>query len=801
MSDSQEAEKKDVLDIGTVIKRVLRHWKLFLLVVPCFLALGVYKGKQGLPSYDAEAQLLVRDSDNKMQGAENLIEGLQMFSSFANIENEIGIIKSTKVIARTLEGLDFDVSYYSVGKFRQDEHYQAFPVRVEINRDHPQAVGCQFYVKLLDENRFEIKVKKLEFKTYHFAQEATSDKITTPLDFKGEYYFGEEIRTEHFAFTLYPQPEFFEEYPGKMLYFKINNRPEMVVKYKGKTQVKVLNKTASIIVVGVTEENREKALNYVNALCETYVNFGLEEKNRMAANTIRFIDQQLDVIGDSLQTTETELERFRSDSRVMDLNYASGKAFSALESDQRRLAEMKAAHEYYKYLLGYVTESTVLDTLLAPSLMGINDPVLTQLLSEINSLKKEEAALKYNSGERNPTLLKVRSKIQRAQSTLIENVNGLISSSDIQMAELRRRIGKTLGVVSNLPQNERDLINIERKFQLNDQMFKYLQEKRAEAAIALAANIPDNRVLDYAQVTGGGEPNPMVTYILFGILGLILPLVFVVVKGMVQQKILGDGPFKRLCNVPVLGNIAHKSGKDNLPIVAGPRTQIAETIRTVRTNLQYKVSGQDAKVFGVTSFIMGEGKTFTTANLAASLAMAGHATVVIGGDLRKPDLHEFIGKSNNLGLTTYLTGKAQVEDILLDTQVDQLRIIPAGPTAMFPAELLGSKRMEELLTTLRQYFDYILIDTPPIRAVADFYVLSRYTDVNVFVARNNFTKAKYVKELNELYRKGRLDNMYAIFNDFSETSVSFRRTHQSYYEFNRRRALIGKLWQRVRIWT
>lgn len=335
-----------------------------------------------------------------MKGAENLIEGLQMFSSFANIENEIGIIKSTKVIARTLDRLDFDVSYYSRGKFRQDEHYQAFPLRVELNREHAQVVGANFNVKILEDGQYSITCKKLAFKTYDFGAHQVSEQIEDPIDFEGTYYFGEEVRSEHFAFTLFAQPEFFEEYPGKQLLFKINNRKDMVIKYKGKTQVKVLNKTASIIVVGVTEENREKALNFVNTLCNTYVTFGLEEKNRMASNTINFIDEQLGIIGDSLQTTERELESFRSDSRVMDLSFTSNKALGSLEADQRKLAEKQASHEYYKYLLNYVTQSTVLDTLLAPSLMGINDPGLTQLLTEINLLRKEEASLRYNSGER-----------------------------------------------------------------------------------------------------------------------------------------------------------------------------------------------------------------------------------------------------------------------------------------------------------------------------------------------------------------------------------------------------------------
>lgn len=798
----QHNEPKDGIDIGTTVRRIVSHWKLFVLVVPFFVALALWEERFADRTYDAEAKLLLRDSDNKMQGAENLIEGLQMFSAFANIENEIGILKSTAVIERTLENLDFEVSYFTQGRVRTIERYRKFPFRVELDTSNVQITKKIFFVTPVSDEAYEIKVSAAGYKTYDFARGVASKKIQDTVRFEGKFYYGELVKTDYFSFRLIKQDEYYDAYPETSLYFKINDRQDQILKYKSKTKAKSLNKTASIMVVGVTEMNREKAMNYVNAVCDAYVQHGLEDKNRMAENTIRFIDRQLGWITDSLTHNEAELEKFRTTEKVMDIDFASSKAFDNLEKFQKDKAALLTNERYYHYLLEYVTQTTVLDTLVAPSLIGINDPLLNNLLGEINTLNKEKAGMMLHAGASNPSLQKLNSKLDKSRSTLVENVNGLISSSEIKLGELEKSIGKTLAQVGRLPKNERDLINIERKFQLNDQLYKYLQEKRAEAAIALASNTADHKVLDYATLLGNGPsgPNGMMIYAMYIVLGIALPLGFVVVKGMIQDKITGENHLKRNVGLPYLGSIANNKSGENLPLLLGPKTQVAESFRTVRSNLEYKIS-PDQKVIGVTSYIMGEGKSFVAANLATSFAMSGHSTVVIGGDLRKPALYTYIGKNNNLGLTTYLNGKAHVEDIILDTEHENLKMIAAGPASLFPAEMLGSQDMRGLISQLRDYFDYIIIDSPPIRVVADYFVMSDYIDVNLFIARNDFTKMKYVKELNELQKQSRLDNMFLIFNDFSEASVSFKRTYEGYYEYTRRPRLIDWILNRIRIWT
>ena len=486
----------------------------------------------------------------------------------------------------------------------------------------------------------------------------------------------------------------------------------------------------------------------------------------------------------------------------MDLDFTSIKAFDNLEKFQKDKAELLTREKYYRYLLNYVTQTAVLDTLVAPSLIGISDPLLNSSLQELNKLNKEKGALEYNSKAMNPALIKVKAQIEKTQNTLIENVNGLVSSVEIELGELNKGINKTMNRVDRLPKNERELINIQRKFQLNDELYNYLQEKRAEAAIAQASNIADHKVLDYATLKGNGpsSPNSGVTYAMYVVLGILLPIVFVVAKSMVQNKLAGEAQLKRTILPPYLGSVANNNTEEKVPLFMGPKTQIAESIRMTRSNLQHRMTNGE-QIIGITSAIMGEGKSFVASNLAASFALAGYKTIVLGTDLRKPMLHDYLNLSNNLGLSTYLNGKADLVDVILDTELENLKMITSGPVSLFPSELLGSKKMEELIERLKEYYDYIILDSPPVRVVSDYFVLSKYTEVDVFITRNEYTKLKYIKEINELFKRKRLKNMMMILNDYQEKSVSFKKTYRGYYEFTRRVPLYLKIWNRIRLWT
>ena len=704
----------------------------------------------------------------------------------------MGILKSYQLHLRTMKTLDFEVSYFSEGKFKTSERYSATPYKVTLDKSSDQIVDKRFLIDRIDDAKFKLSISsKSGLKLFNYATDEFTNLNDSIIEFSEEFFFGQQIEHEYFSFKVEYMPELMERYDDEKFYFKLNDYIKLANKYKSKVKLRALNKEASIIVLNMSVLDRMKGINFMNALCQQYLEVGLEDKNRVAANTLKFINNQLEDISDSLSIAESQLQNFRSQSKVMDLDFTSIKAFENLEKYQKEKVELLTQDKYYKYLLDYVTTTTVLDTLVAPSLMGINDQLLNNLLQELSSLYKDRAALDYNSQDKNPALQRVNAKLSKTKSTLVENVNGLISASEIRLGELKKSVERTMARVNELPKNERDLINIERKFNLNDQLYKYLLQKRAEASIALASNISDHKVLDEAQMLGDG-PSPTaggLTYGVFGFLGLAFPLVIIIVKGVVQGKITGENQLKHKSVIPYVGAIGINKTLEQLPLKSYPNSPISESFRVVKSNIEHRIKGKNQTIIGVTSATSKEGKSFIASNLAVSYALAGNRVLLIAADLRKPDTHELFGISNSLGLSGYLNNSIEEDLIFKSTFHDQLDFIPSGLRTLYPSELLETEKFEGLMKSVRKKYDVVIIDSPPLGVVSDFFILAEHTDVNLFVARDNHSTNSHLTQLNELHLSKRVPNCLLVFNHFKDAVTQNRTLIKDYYEFTHRKSI------------
>ncbi len=791
-TETENIEKSDSFDFSIILRRIKRHWRLFAIVLPCFIALAMWKVHFADNEYDLEAQILIRDSDNKTIGSENLLEGMQIFSAYSNIQNELGVLKSYQLHLRTVKTLDFEASFYSNGKFKEKERYSSSPYKVTLNKSHPQLINRRFQIKQIDEWTYQLKItsenglKLFNYETDEFLQLKDSSIV-----FEKEYKFGQEIHEDYFAFTIDYLPEQTDRYDDEKFSFVLNDYVKLANRYKSAIKLRTLNKEASIIVMNMTVQDKMKGINFMNALCQEYLKLGLEDKNKVASNTLKFINEQIDDIADSLSIAEYQLQNFRSKSKVMDLDFTSIKAFENLERYQKEKVELLTKDKYYKYLLDYVTTTALMDTLVAPSLMGINDQLLNNLLQELSALYKERAALGYNSESKNPALQRLNAKVNKTKSTLIENVNGLISASEIRLEELEKSVNRTMARVNELPETERNLINIERKFNLNDQLYKYLLQKRAEASIALASNISDHKILDEAQMLGTGPKATAgtLTYILFVILGLILPIAVVIVKGMIQGRISGELQTRKLAMMPYVGAIGVNKTATDLPLLKYPNSPISESFRVVKSNLEHQLSSLESKVMGVTSMTSREGKSFIAANLALTYALSGKKVLLISADLRKPDSHEMFGISNNIGLSTYINGAVSEELIVKRTLNENLNFIPSGSRTQYPAELLGSQTLHNLIAESKSKYDLIVIDGPPLGIVSDYFILTDQIDVHLFVTRDDFTTTTDLEKLNELHTSKRIVNCMLVFNYYKNALTHSRSIIQEYYEFTNRKSL------------
>jgi len=325
--------------------------------------------------------------------------------------------------------------------------------------------------------------------------------------------------------------------------------------------------------------------------------------------------------------------------------------------------------------------------------------------------------------------------------------------------------------VSHLPQTEQELINIKRSFDLNNELYTFLLQKRAEAAIAMASNVPDAQVLDVARVETAIKVGPKraLNLLLGLILGVALPFLVIVIKDYFNDTIKSKEDLERECKLPIFGEIAHNGYKKEMPILEHPRSGIAESFRGLRTNLQYLFAEKGSKVVGVHSMIPGEGKTFNALNLATIIAMDNKKVLLVGCDLRKPRLHQIFEFANTKGLSTFLIKNHNLKEIITPTKIQNLSVVNSGPIPPNPAELIGNGEFKRFIEEAKNEFDYIIIDNAPVTLVTDGMLTSKYADANLFVLRQGYSHKDQVKFINQMSDKESIKHVGIILNDAKHT--------------------------------
>ena len=774
MNENQNTE--ETVDIRELLSEFKRYWYYFIGAVFLFLFIAFLYNRYTEPVYEASSTILIRDDDNTTLGAENLLEGLELFSGKKNLKNEIGIIHSFDLIRKTLIDLDLGISYYHLGDIRTAEVYSKKPFKVVIDSSHVQTLGIAFQVNVLTENSFELVSEATKVKQYLPTQDAFIENKYISYDFEKEYHFGEIVESDYFRFSL-EKTEYsyvFEEEQTEY-YFVLHDINNLTEKYRKKFEVAPINKDASILQLKSKGTVPRKEKDFLNKISDNYIAIGLQEKNMMASNTINFINEQLVYIADSLTQAESLLEEFKSKNPNLELSYKEFGTFYQFEKLESEKAMLEVNREYYITLLEYVNENDNADNIIAPSSMGINDPLLNNLINEIVALYSEKKALAINSKEKHPIYKALEVKIKNSKQSLIENINSLIESSNISLSNVNERINKLESSINNLPENERALLNIKRKFDLNESIYTYLLQKRSEAAIAKAGNVADNKVIDIARLTSREpiSPQKKIIYLIAIALGLFLPTTYIVLRDFFDNTIKNRKELEKLTPIPIIGGINHSDKSQNLVVLNSPKSIISEGFRSIRTGIQYMSADKEQKIISLTSSISAEGKTFCSMNLASVFALSDSPTLLIGADLRKPKIFNDFMLSNEEGLSSYLINKSSIEEIIQKSNIENLDIILSGPTPPNPSELLDTDKMNQLIETLKNKYKYIIIDTPPVGLVTDGYILMKHADIKLFVVREGYTTKQMLSNINNIYKEKSLSNMSLIFNDVESNGYGY----------------------------
>lgn len=770
MNPSKMSGKYQDSDLKQIMLLVLSNYKLFVLCLCVALGLAFAVNHFMTPKYKITSSILIKDGEKKAGSGGNAAEYLnsRLFHNDNNFQNEIWILKSTPVIEQTIQNLNLTVTYLRKEGYQNRDAYGKVPFQILLMDDHVQPVDMKFTVQFSDQKRFTLKAEE---KDVRFCKVMTGETMYTRkrwnLSREGET--GHLIDTDDLAFILLADPSAETGSMTDQEYsFVIRDMATLAGEIKKEISFNAVDKLATVIEIVYKSPSPGKGIDIVNEIMSAYSQQNLKSKNHNAEITIAYIERQLSEISDSLKYAEDKLQRFRSYNQLLNFSDQAQTILEQYNGLSAELIELESRQRYYNYVMDYLAVNDDFSNMIVPASMGISDQLLNNLMTDLINAQSQRSSLIQNNQERNPQVQKLTIQIGNTKNTISENIAAISTTTQLAIEVKQSRLAGLKETISRLPATQRQLGGIERSYKLNDAIYNYLLEKRAEAKITLASNIPDNVIIEPARMTGTKpvSPNRQINYMAALLMGIVLPLGLLMTRNLLNNSIDSEETLELLSDAPVVGRILHfNNTRPALSVYGPPRSIVAESFSSLRTNIEFQLKGKKQKVILVTSAMAGEGKSFTALNLAVGYARLGNRTLLLNCDLRNPTLYFEDTSDLQAGLSTFYTDHLEVDDIIRSSPYANLDYIQSGPVPDNPDQLLAMEKTATLLKTLSAMYDCIILDTAPLSIVTDTYLLMDYAHIRIIVARLGYSNKGWVsKILNDLSGK-KLGKMAIVLND------------------------------------
>ncbi|MDX5337592.1 MAG: polysaccharide biosynthesis tyrosine autokinase [Cyclobacteriaceae bacterium] len=751
-------------ELKTIFYKIVQKWLYILGFIVCCLVLSFFYTKTSIPLYKVESMFFIKEKESPLAifGSQSLIENSSM-----GLQNETIILKSKPVALEVLKKLDFQVEYFQNGRFVDTEVYNNKPVLVEVDWKNPQVSDGLIKLDWQDNNRYE-----LTFIDDHYNKLLPDgSKVSfgfNPEPISGnfnEWLVNNELKIKIMKISTEPS--------GSVM-FKLRDLNSLASYYSGSLEIEPVERGASIMLLSVKTPNAQKGEIYLNTLMDTFLDMELDQKNLSASKTVNFIDSQVAGVADSLRFFENQLQNFRSSNRTYNLSSESSSVYERLMEYENQRTQERFKRNYYKNLKTYLTQENYQD-IIAPSGIGIEDPFLNGLITSLMELQAEKSRMLAVQTEAAPAVIEVNRKIKDLNRSILENLQNIERNSNSLLNDLDNQIAQIDRSFSSLPETEQQLIRLQREFSLSENLYNYLMERRAEAAISKASNEANNKIVEPAKGGYQISPTPLKNYLIAIILGLFFPIAFISTRELFRTKIEDVQFLENKLRIPLLGTILlNKKSSNPLVVLEQKRSGISESFRSLRANMKFILKKDTQLTFLVTSTISGEGKTFCAMNLAAAYSLTGKKTVLVGCDMRKPKIFESFDLNNEIGLSTFLSGQEKDwKNIVSTTKYKNLEVIVSGPTPPNPAELLFDNSFASLLETLKENYEVIVLDTPPVGLVSETLDLLTLVDCSLFVFRQNYSQRSFIDAVNGLRTNKGIKNIFALFNGVESNKVAY----------------------------
>lgn len=762
-------ENQSNFDFKGFLIKIAGYWKWFLfsLIIAFTIAYQVNVRKEKI--YAMQTLISIKEEQNPFFTSNTSLI-FNWGGSSDQVNNISTIIQSRSHNELVVDKLQFYIDYFVQGKYNLIDSYGEVPFYIVIDKTKGQLANTLIGVKFLSPTEYEIRIpfENNSVSLITYSNNKYSNTAVKPAELVKRYKVGEQVSLPFLNWKLQinDNPGF---YTGIEYFVRFNDFDGTVARYRG-VSVSSDDKSGSILTLGLQGTNKARMVEYLNSTVKMLIKIQLDGKNQFATNTIRFIDSTLVAMESQLKQTGNELKTFRKDKNIYQIEGGGAKFSDKIMDFDVEKDQVTRKIAYYNSLKSYLNNSVDYSRLPAPSVAGIEDPNVVVNVSKLIALSTQRSEMAY-AVKSDKIFKDFDNQMRAVKNVLLENIASAKESLVTDLAMVNAKIGQAESTVKRLPEEQQELLKIQRKYDLSDNIYTEFLQKRNEAEIVKASNLSDVHFIDSAKDIGGGlvGPKTSVNYILALFMGILVPLLFVFGIFFFNNSIQNADDVSKLTQIPLIGVVGVNKDSVNLAVFDKPKSALSEAFRAIRSSLQFlykkqQVSG--SKTLMITSSISGEGKTFCSINIATVFALSEKKTVIVGLDLRKPRLSEEFDIKNQTGVVNYLIKQNSLDQITNSTQIENLDVILSGPIPPNPSELILSDAMRELILELKQKYDYIILDTPPVGLVSDALELSQFADVTLYIVRQNYTKKDMITLLNTRVKRGELNNASIILNGY-----------------------------------
>ena len=774
----READDKEI-DIQELLFKYLIHWPWFVgAVIVCLISAYIYL-YVATPVYNISATVLIKD--DKKGGSSNNVAGLDelglsgLITSSQSIDNEIEVLRSKTLVKEVVNYLNLYVTYQDDDQIPSKEMYKTSPVQVNMTPQEAEKLKTKVVIEMVLHPQGSLDVNvKMEDKEIQKHFEKLPAILPTNQGTLSFFQTTDSISSKKNEEVGSPVQDM------RHITATISQPMNVARRYCENLSIEPTSKTTSVVTVSLKNSSLQRGQDFINQLLEMYNRNTNNDKNEIAQKTAEFIDERIGIISKELGSTEADLETFKRDAGITDLSSDAQIALTGNAEYEKKQVENRTQISLVEDLKKYLGHN---EYEILPSNVGLKDITLAAQIDRYNEMLIERKRLLRTSTENNPAIINLDTSIRATKANVQATLEGTLQGLFITKADLDREAKRYMRRISDAPGQERQYVSIARQQEIKAGLYLMLLQKREENAIMLAATANNAKIIDDAIADViPVSPKRSIIYLAALCLGIAIPVVVIYMIDLTKFKIEGRADVEKLTSVPIAGDIPltdEKNTKEgSIAVFENQNNLMSETFRNIRTNIQFMLQN-NKKVILVTSTVSGEGKSFTSANLAISLSLLGKKVVIVGLDIRKPGLNKVFNlSSKEKGITQYLANPEM--DLMSLVQLSDvnrnLYILPGGTVPPNPTELLARAGLDHAIEILKTHFDYVILDTAPIGMVTDTLLIGRVADLSAYVCRADYThKAEYTL-INELFHEQKLPNLCTIIN-----GVDLKKRKYGYY--------------------